>query len=474
MALLAFFLLTPLVAPLLAEPPAEAWPDAQVSALVTRLASDKTFDGLELGVSVRCLDATVPISSRGDTLMTPASGAKLLSTAAALSILPLDHRFATSVRANVRNGVATDLTLVGGGDPALEPADLDKLAGLVAEAGVKRIEGPIALDLGIFAPPSTPPSFELKQTDAAYRPEVPPLGVASGAVTVTVKPGKKVGDPVLVTTTPSASGIVIDNAAKTTAGKALDKLVIEARPADGRTRILVSGSLGDKAPPQGVKKRLADPARVALELFAAALNRRGLRTGPLELRADLRTAPELVRLESRPLADLVAIINKTSNNFMAEMLFKQLAAYKRDRPATWALAAEVATAALTALGLAPDAFQIVNGSGLYQGTRVTPDAMTHLLSLMATASPIHDAFRKSLAVSGVSGTLKNRLKKLKGRVAGKTGTLDDAISLSGYLDVKPCRFAFSVIANGAIGERAPKVVSRFDRFIMDLANLGPK
>ena len=107
--------------------------------------------------------------------------------------------------------------------------------------------------------------------------------------------------------------------------------------------------------------------------------------------------------------------------------------------------------------------------------------MVVLLAMMAKAGPIGDAFRDSLARAGETGTLKARLVALKGRLRGKTGTLDDAISLSGYLDAPSCTLAFTVIVNGAIGEivtknakktpRAPSVVAAIDRFVTALSKL---
>jgi serine-type D-Ala-D-Ala carboxypeptidase/endopeptidase (penicillin-binding protein 4) len=60
------------------------------------------------------------------------------------------------------------------------------------------------------------------------------------------------------------------------------------------------------------------------------------------------------------------------------------------------------------------------------------------------------AFRDSLAIAAVDGTLKNRFKDTpaQGNLSAKTGTLSDAIALSGY--VKPDTYdelAFSIMLN---------------------------
>lgn len=449
-------------------------PTGPASPAIARLAGDKALKGLDLGASVRCtVDDALWGGHRGDVPMSPASGAKLLTTAAALAVLGPDFTTATRVVGRVAGGVGKDVGVIAGADPSLTLDDLDRLAQAVKAAGVARIEGGVAFDLGVFAGPSTPPAFDTKNTDAGYRPEVPAFAVASGTFSATVTPGKTVGAPVRVTTSLVAPSIVLDSSATTAAGKAIDKLVIEARAGkDGVTRLVVSGSLGKDAPPQGVKKRLADPARTAAELFVAALERAGI-----DVTGGVRFAPagtdlaELARLTSDPLAADVRETNTTSNNFMAETIFKHLGHPRPDAPATWDAAAERVTAALAELGLAKDLFVVVNGSGLYLGTRVAADAMTGLLALESHPGPAPDAFRASLAVAGKTGTLKGRLKKLAGKVSGKTGTLDNALSLSGYVPAKGCLLAFSVMVNGELADRVAAVNRRIDAFVVELGAL---
>jgi len=407
--------------------------------------------------------------------MNPASGSKLLSTAAVLAVLGPEHTFATRVHGRLAAGLATDVSLIAGGDPSLTVDDLERLASALAEAGVRRIEGGITIDLSYFDGVSTPPAFDTKHTDAGYRPEVPALAVASGVVTAIVTPGKRAGEPVRVTLSLGADALSVENRAVTVLGKAAGALIIEARAApNGRTRVIVSGTLGHKAPPQAVKKRLADPARIAAELFV-----RRLAKSTIAFSGDIRfgtapVAPELARITSAPLAEDIRELNTTSNNFMAETVFKHLGALG-DPPArgaaTWQRAQARTGAALVALGLQPAGFEIVNGSGLYDGTKVSAEAMTLLLAIESVDTVAARAWRDSLAVAGTSGTLKRRLAKLKGKVRGKTGTLDNAVSLSGYVPSRRCLLAFSVLVNGDIGGRAPAVNRAIDAFVRGLAAL---
>jgi D-alanyl-D-alanine carboxypeptidase/D-alanyl-D-alanine-endopeptidase (penicillin-binding protein 4) len=70
---------------------------------------------------------------------------------------------------------------------------------------------------------------------------------------------------------------------------------------------------------------------------------------------------------------------------------------------------------------------------------------------------LRDEYVAQLAIAGVDGTLSSRMLQLPAPhvVRAKTGTLNDAIALSGYvLGPKPEQaFAFSVLANGVAGKQ---------------------
>jgi D-alanyl-D-alanine carboxypeptidase/D-alanyl-D-alanine-endopeptidase (penicillin-binding protein 4) len=63
-------------------------------------------------------------------------------------------------------------------------------------------------------------------------------------------------------------------------------------------------------------------------------------------------------------------------------------------------------------------------------------------------------YEASFAIAGVDGTLGDRMKKTpaQGTLRGKTGTLNEVVSLSGYAYTKSGRkLAFSVLFNEASG-----------------------
>ena len=95
-------------------------------------------------------------------------------------------------------------------------------------------------------------------------------------------------------------------------------------------------------------------------------------------------------------------------------------------------------------GLPPPISSSYDGCGLSVQDLVTPRAFTTLLSYAARQS-WGEAFRTSLPVGGVDGSLSGRFKQaaLDGKVFAKTGTLGEARALSGYLVAAAARRSLS-------------------------------
>lgn len=451
-------------------------PPEHVATASAELAADKALAELELGIAVGCDTPGAPLhAADGERLMNPASGTKLLTTAAALARFGPSHRFKTTFMADTPSDgvISGDLILRPSGDPSLQGKALNDLAKTIAKAGVKEVKGAVLVDVSAFPDPSLPPAYDQKRTDAAYRPAVPAFGTGDGALRVTVRPGAKLGDPVRVKTVPAGLAIAVEVGATTVAGKGIGKLTVEtAAGTDGVTRVIVGGELGIGAPAQGVRRRLADPGPVALEELAGALRKAGIRVrGGVRLvtKAPTPLPAALGEFESALVSDIISTINIFSNNYWAEALFRLLGA-DEGGAFRWARAAtEVERLVTTRWGVPAGAAKVVNGSGLYDATRVTPIGMVRLLQGVAADPTAGPAFVASLATSGESGTLKRRLKGLAGRVKGKTGTLDDALSLSGYVDRSAgCRLAFAVMVGGDIGARAGAVNKAIDTFVSHL------
>ena len=189
-------------------------------------------------------------------------------------------------------------------------------------------------------------------------------------------------------------------------------------------------------------------AAAATTVFTAALERRGVgvvglpRTG----RAPAGVVPIAVDY-SQALSRIVVAMNRKSDNFLAEMLLKELGAAIVGSGTSVAGAA-VVRSVLRDAGVPSTGVRIVDGSGLSLLDRTTAGALVALLQAVDDDPGIRGAFLASLPVSGVSGTLRDRLRQpvTRGKVLAKTGTTSGASALAGYVKG---RYAFAIVQNGS-------------------------
>jgi D-alanyl-D-alanine carboxypeptidase/D-alanyl-D-alanine-endopeptidase (penicillin-binding protein 4) len=201
--------------------------------------------------------------------------------------------------------------------------------------------------------------------------------------------------------------------------------------------------------------------------LAAALEKRGIdvRGSSGARRAPASSVPIAFDLSER-LSNVVHHMNAESDNFVAEMVLKQVGATVAE-PASTAAGASVVRETLAHAAIPLGGVRIADGSGLSRYDRSTVTALAGILRAGATDPTIGHAFVASLAVAGVSGTLRNRLatRPTRGRIHAKTGTTNRASALAGLVGN---RYVFAILHNG---RPVPYWTARAaqDRFVQVLA-----
>jgi D-alanyl-D-alanine carboxypeptidase/D-alanyl-D-alanine-endopeptidase (penicillin-binding protein 4) len=154
--------------------------------------------------------------------------------------------------------------------------------------------------------------------------------------------------------------------------------------------------------------------------------------------------------------ELLSALGKESDNFYAEMLLKAIGAKAKGRPASSSAGAEAVRRALDEMGVADASVVVKNGSGLFDSDRMSAAMTTRLLRAMHRDPSGGPEYVAQLAVGGVDGTLRHRLREWETTraVRAKTGTLDAVTALSGYVLPPAGRspIAFSVFVNGIPGK----------------------
>lgn len=192
----------------------------------------------------------------------------------------------------------------------------------------------------------------------------------------------------------------------------------------------------------------ASPAAFAASAMTDALRGRGI---PVRDRPRSGDAPSgadtLAAVESPPMSRLIALTNKPSDNYFAEMLVKDLALQAYGRGST-ASGAKIAARFAKRIGGRPS--RLADGSGLSRANRASPYRIVRLLLAMRQRDDFRH-FARSLSVAGRDGTLGPRMRRgpARGHCRGKTGTLSDVSAVSGYCRARSGdTYVFSILMNG--------------------------
>lgn len=342
--------------------------------------------------------------SSGADLAIPASTTKVVTSAAALSLLGPDHVFTTRT-VLTGGGGAPQLVLVGGGDPFLlsspqaqwgtstpatvspPKADVVTLARRTARAlvadGVRKVR--LGYDDSLFSGPSENP---------AWRADYIPDGVVSPITALWVDEGR---DPI---------------------------------------------GYG----------RVANPSLTATVLFEKALVAAGISVVGSPQPASARGGDDVAAVDSAPLAQIVQRVLEVSDNEASEVLLRHIGlADGGDGSFVGGQAA--VQRVLKANGIKMRGSVLYDGSGLSRENLMSPQLLVDVIRWAASDEhPELRAVLSGLPVAGFTGSLADRFDhgaaEGPGRVRAKTGTLTGVTSLAGIaVDLDGSLLVFALMAD---------------------------
>jgi D-alanyl-D-alanine carboxypeptidase/D-alanyl-D-alanine-endopeptidase (penicillin-binding protein 4) len=430
----------------------------ELDAAARALANDRTFKDASISLAVLDVDTGRLLAAINEHApLNPASNAKLYTAAVALAMLHGDHRFETTLFGNVRSGAVTGaLVLRGHGDPSLSTADLFDMVQEVRAAGVKEIKGDILVDQRFFDEQTTPPAFDQQPNEwAAFRAPISAVALNENTVTLAVRPTSL--GAVAVSSFDPPGFVDVDGEVKTGESGA-DTVGLELSANGRRMAAKLTGAVAVDSRLVRYTRRVEDPTLLAGYALRALLEQAQIKVDGDVKMGSMRAATAIARHQSAPLGTLLYALGKQSDNFYAEMIFKSLGGETKGRPAKSADGAEIVTRWLDKIGANDTGVVIKNGSGLFDANRVTTFSVVELLRAAHRDPAIEPEYVAQLAVGGVDGTLRHRFRSehLRRAVRAKTGTLDDAVALSGYVLGPPGKgpIAFSILMNHVEGKVA--------------------
>jgi D-alanyl-D-alanine carboxypeptidase/D-alanyl-D-alanine-endopeptidase (penicillin-binding protein 4) len=288
----------------------------------------------------------------------------------------------------------------------------------------------------------------------------PNFAIDRNVVTVTVT-GTSQGAPVSVRVYPPISSVVVKNAGKSSApsivktrtvGKGKKKRTVRYRTRSTTTlRVASTGGANDAQQvvtisgllPARVSRTYSFPLKnVPLAMTATLkwkLEQNGIVVTGAPKVAHLNTDPDKLTnlgMKESKLLDLLHVMNKKSDNYLAESMYRKLAtistvsANSKDERAR-----KIMRSYLEVCNIDGNQCMFIDGSGLSKQNRTNANTVVDLLTAIRQQPGFFGQFATTLSVAGYDGTLRKRMigTPAQYNAHGKTGTLNGVTALAGYV-----------------------------------------
>ncbi|GAB3908033.1 D-alanyl-D-alanine carboxypeptidase/D-alanyl-D-alanine endopeptidase [Mucilaginibacter boryungensis] len=409
-------------------------------------------------VSLTVLDAKtgeVVFANNADMGLATASTLKTITSSTAFFLLGKDFQYQTKVgytgTITADGTLNGDIIIKGAGDPTLgswryentkEHSVLSVITSAIQKAGIKRVNGRVIGDESAFGTQSIPEGWIWQDIGSYYGSGTSGLVWRENQFDIKLKTGP-VGSQIGITNVVPAMPYYqfkseLINGAAGTGDRAYPSLPV------GNTTFYLRGSYAVDKSEKSISVALPDGAYDMAYRIIDTLKRLGLNvSGTAESVNTLNTKNQPVPVIQKPLltiasptlSKIVYWLNKKSINLYAEQLIKTLA-WQAGKPVTTANGVKVLQDFWKAKGIDPNSLNIVDGSGLSPGDRVTTRTMATILKIDKATDWFPD-FYESLPTY-------NNMKM-------KSGSINNVLTYAGYQNHNGRELCFSIMVNNYSG-----------------------
>ncbi|MCX6121373.1 MAG: D-alanyl-D-alanine carboxypeptidase/D-alanyl-D-alanine-endopeptidase [Ignavibacteriales bacterium] len=405
---------------------------------INSLLSDSLFIPARASIKVVSLDSgKVFYEHESKALMNPASNIKLITSAAALSVLDTGYQFITSVFIDdkTRDGNAIqNIYLKGYGDPNLVTSDLDTLAFAVRQSGIKTIAGNIIVDDSYFDENYWGSGWTWDDESDPDAPYINALSVNKNCIIIHVTADI---NSVSVSLEPNTNFVTIINKAEIVLDSIRMPLKARRLTLSNANTILIEGDMYRYS--QATRKvSLRRPEFYAGVLFKESLSRAGISVFGDVVSGVVPDGTYEIAQHFQPIEKVIESINKPSDNLSAENTLKVIGALKNGIPGSAKNGVFREKEFLFNLGMDTTKFSLADGSGVSRYNLFSADQLVQFLVAMSKQPRLFQMFYNSLPVAGVDGTLADRMSTypVACNLHAKTGTLNGVSCLSGYVQTR--------------------------------------
>ena len=370
----------------------------------------------------------------------PASLSKLITAGAILHELHPSYKFKTTLESDAKlddGTLAGNVYFHGGGDPSFVSENAWFLVNELTRAGVKSIEGDLVVDAGRYDKIFFGDDRQEERVDRAYDAPVCAVSMNWNSVAVYVRPGAKAGDKARVFADVMSPYLKVRNETHTTGagkGKSISVERTKEKGFDGDV-VIVSGGIATDHDEVIFYKNISEPEMWAGYNMIEFLRQRGIAVkGKVRIGATPKSAEVLATSESKALTFILADMAKWSNNYVAEMLTKEISAKSGDAPATMAGGMAKVRKYLESSGVKNGEYDFINAAGFTRKNHISPENMGRYMEFVHRDFSIYPEYISALPIAGVDGTLRKRMigTPAESWVRAKTGLLNGVVGLAGF------------------------------------------
>lgn len=400
--------------------------------------------------------------------LVPASTLKIVTTGAALSILGSDFKFETKIQYDGALDTVTgllkgNLYILGGGDPTLESeyfknkkdslTTTEKWAAILKSKGIKKIEGAVIGDAGIFEDNMVPSQWIWGDLGNYFGAGACGLTYHDNKYTLYFKSGAAGAKTSINKILPDVTGLQLIN--NVSSGGNDDNAFIYGSPYSNYR--FVQGTIPANKNNYEVEGSIPDPALFCAQALERSLKSIGITVS--EKATTIRALKEtnefseattrtLYTNYSPTLDKIVYWTNLKSINLYAEHLLKYIS-YKKTNLGCESQGTEIVSNFWKNKGVDVSGFFMNDGCGLARANVITTKTETQILRLMVKDKNFN-AFYNSLPLAGKSGSLGGLCEGTcaENNLRAKSGYITRARGYAGYVKNKKGELlCFSVLVN---------------------------
>lgn len=439
----------------------------------------------DYGIMVYSLSDNKVLYAKNETKpLTPASTTKIITSFITLNVLknyeivtPIYHN--GKINKNTLNG---DIIIYGKGDPLLTQNDFDSVAKVIKSRGIDLITGNVYVDNSYFDDETSRYKYSHDDDVVEEVGPITPLSIERNKALITLRATSS-GAYLDCDVYPNSETLKYLVYAKTTGynqddgkrnnyieplfrqkyGDAYNKdlvfnednrLSIGSELTDDHTQIFMIRGTLRRGRTRAYRYYMKDPAVAAGGVLKSSLERAGVKVlGDVEvctLNQKYNKPKNTLAYIKRDIFQVLDELNKNSDNYLAENLFKLIGAHNKKYEDNYSGARDLTFRILDSLDIPYEGVSLNDGSGLSRRNTLTPETLVKVLEYISKQK-YADKFIASLPIAGEDGTLRNRMENTAAEeiLIGKTGTLRHTSALAGItISLDSDKLAYAFMFNG--------------------------